>query len=202
MLIDRLINTSLDSVIPERSQREQLVKAGNLTQAASKILGNKRRRRNQQSGASNPNHLFESTTWSPTVDPKPDLDVFDGPIDISSDYTGFIEIAGKIIYLIPFGIFSLLNQLFFSVRNDLNEGGDRVLFLYSDYFETILPGAEAQNLDDVDDVSYILNIVVQVLCALIVLVLLLLAALCFMHRYYSKQAVQGEEVISLRDSLR
>lgn len=76
------------------------------------------------------------------------------------------------------------------------------MFLYSDYFETILPGAEAQNLDDVDDVSYILNIVVQVLCALIVLVLLLLAALCFMHRYYSKQAVQGEEVISLRDSLR
>ncbi|CAD7082783.1 unnamed protein product [Hermetia illucens] len=172
--------TTTETPAEERSQREQLVKAGNLTQAASKILGNKRRRRNQQSGASNPNHLFESTTWSPTVDPKPDLDVFDGPIDISSDYTGFIEIA---------------------VRNDLNEGGDRVLFLYSDYFETILPGAEAQNLDDVDDVSYILNIVVQVLCALIVLVLLLLAALCFMHRYYSKQAVQGEEVISLRDSL-
>lgn len=52
------------------------------------------------------------------------------------------------------------------------------------------------------EMDLILNIVLQVLCALVLLVSLLIAALCFMHRYYSKNTGQLDENISLRDSLR
>lgn len=62
--------------------------------------------------------------------------------------------------------------------------------------------AGIQSADDSNEnLSNILNIVTQVLCGLILLVLVLLIALYFWHRY-SKNAAQGDEVISLRDSLR
>lgn len=52
-----------------------------------------------------------------------------------------------------------------------------------------------------DNLATILSIVTQILCGLILFVLVLLTAMCILHRY-AKNAAQGDEVISLRDSLR
>lgn len=71
---------------------------------------------------------------------------------------------------------------------------------FSEYFETRTAGPPPLDEQANEGLSTILNIVTQILCALILLVLVLLTALYFWHRY-SKNAVQGDEVISLRDSL-
>lgn len=73
--------------------------------------------------------------------------------------------------------------------------------VFSEYFDTMTAGPSL-NVESKNSTSHVLNIVVHVLCVLILLVLFLLMALCFLHRYYSKHSAQGEEVISLRDSLR
>lgn len=78
---------------------------------------------------------------------------------------------------------------------------DKILSTYSDYFETRTAGPPPIDESNGDGLSTVLNIVTQVLCGLILLVLVLLSALYFWHRY-SKNAVQGHENISLRDSLR
>lgn len=62
-------------------------------------------------------------------------------------------------------------------------------------------GAPDSPSGDDDELSSILNFVVQILTALIVIVLILLLALCFLHRHYTQHGGQGDEVISLRDSL-
>lgn len=106
------------------------------------------------------------------------FDIFDGPLDPSSNYTGFIEIL---------------------VRTSENQ----IVSAYSEYFPVMKAGAPIIPYDEADSFASILNIVIQVLCALILLVLLLVTALCFMHRHYNKKATaQGDELISLRDSLR
>lgn len=76
-----------------------------------------------------------------------------------------------------------------------------ILTAYSNYFEIITPGTEAEYMDSVNDVSIVLNIVIQILGVLIGIVLLLLISLCFLHHYNTKTSETGEDV-SLRDSLR
>ncbi|XP_055376748.1 tyrosine-protein phosphatase 69D [Condylostylus longicornis] len=170
-------------LLPEETQREELERAGNLTQDASKILGNKRRRRHPKLSMSESEpqisvQLEDTDLIAPMINTN-QYEIFDGELDASSNYTGFLEII---------------------VENN-NHGSEKMLTAYSGYFEITTPkdfGSEGGNNDDM---SFIFNIVVQVLCALILLVLLLLVALCFMHRYYTKNAGQGDEIISLRDSL-
>lgn len=77
-----------------------------------------------------------------------------------------------------------------------------MLTAYSPFFETISPAVATESEYGMSEMDLILNIVLQVLCALVLLVSLLIAALCFMHRYYSKNTGQLDENISLRDSLR
>lgn len=76
-------------------------RAGNLTQAASKILENKKRkRRHPRLGEI---VVDETTTTSTTPTPAPVVvtaekeDVFDGELDINSNYTGFLEVISKIL---------------------------------------------------------------------------------------------------------
>lgn len=90
-----------------------------------------------------------------------------------------------------------MHILFFSVRNDTS-----LLRAYSSYFEVITPALTAEQLYPEGDVSVILNIVIQVLAILIGIVLVVLLILCFVYRVNTKTSEGGEEVISLRDSLR
>ncbi|XP_055854792.1 tyrosine-protein phosphatase 69D [Episyrphus balteatus] len=175
-------------IIPELTQREQLNRAGNLTQAASKILDNKRRRRRNPKHAVGQNiqNLEESiettTAPMPTVTLQQLVDeVFDGEIDMNSNYTGFLEVIVR--------------------EEDGPPQASLPLLANSNYFETINPKTMNESSDNGDDLLLVLTIVVQIFIVLIGLLLLLLIALCVIHRYYTKSTGQGDEVISLRDSL-
>lgn len=87
------------------SQREQLNRAGNLTQAASKILENKkRRRRNPRLGEVVIEETTTTTASTSTTTPAPVVvtaekeDVFDGELDSNSNYTGFLEVISEFIF--------------------------------------------------------------------------------------------------------
>ncbi|XP_037935932.1 tyrosine-protein phosphatase 69D isoform X2 [Teleopsis dalmanni] len=168
-------------VYPELSQRQQLNKASNLTEAASKILDNKRRRRrNPKIVTGESAQTISSEAEQPTyaheiVSLKAFEEVLDGPLDMNSNYTGFLEVI---------------------VRD-----GHQILTAFSNYFETITPGTEAEQFDTGDDLSLFFNIALQLSAALFVVILILIVALCFLH-YNTKNSASGEEVISLRDSLR
>ena len=70
-----------------QSRHEELNKAGNLSKEASKILGSRKRRRNSEISVED-NHLFVSKA-NETL-----FEVFDGEIDMNSNYTGYLEIIG------------------------------------------------------------------------------------------------------------
>lgn len=114
-------------------------------------------------------HAAEKTSES--------IDLFDGPLDIKSNYSGFVEVI---------------------VENE--EMDDRVLSTYSDYFPPISPKAPV--IVDPDDKNPMLMAITYLLAGLIVLVISLFFLLCLLHRYQKKHIMQGNEVVSLTDSLR
>lgn len=93
-----------DDTSPLVSQREQLNRAGNLTQAASKILENKkRRRRHPRLGdvvvdETTTSSTTSTTTSAPVVVTAEKEDVFDGELDGNSNYTGFLEVISEFFY--------------------------------------------------------------------------------------------------------
>uniref|UniRef100_A0A1A9VMX8 protein-tyrosine-phosphatase n=1 Tax=Glossina austeni TaxID=7395 RepID=A0A1A9VMX8_GLOAU len=161
----------------EHSHLEQLNKAGNLTEAASKILNSKRRRkRKSQLIFGDGVELTELGPESKSIGISRTSDeIYDGEIDMNSNYTGFLEVI---------------------VRNNSS-----VLRAYSDYFEIITPGSTVEQYNGNTDISIMLNIVIQILAILIGIVLVVLIVLCFLYHSNSKNSGSGEEVITLRDSL-
>jgi protein-tyrosine phosphatase len=105
------------------------------------------------------------------------IDLFDGPLDIRSNYSGFVEVIVE--------------------NEDMDE---RVLSTYSDYFPPISPKAPV--IADVEDKNPMLMAITYLLAGLIVLVISLFFLLCLLHRYQKKHIMQGNEVVSLTDSLR
>ncbi|GBP95931.1 Tyrosine-protein phosphatase 69D [Eumeta japonica] len=101
-----------------------------------------------------------TTDFNGKTELKPVLEVFDGEIDINSNYTGYLEII---------------------VRNESS-----LLRAYSNYFEVITPGLEAGQMVIVDDVAVILNIVIVFLAILIGVVLVGLLILCLLYRMSAK----------------
>lgn len=80
----------LDSApTPAEIQKEQLLKDGNLTEQAIQVLGSRMRiRRNPTVGTEK-----EDTNNSNANNIG---DIYDGEIDINFNYTGFLEIIGKL----------------------------------------------------------------------------------------------------------
>lgn len=86
---------------------EQLNKASNLTETAFKILNSKRRRRLIRSTNNEYNFNVRSNNSYQLLTAKGDLqqtidniglvedEIYDGQIDVDSNYTGFLEILGK-----------------------------------------------------------------------------------------------------------
>uniref|UniRef100_W4VRM2 protein-tyrosine-phosphatase n=1 Tax=Corethrella appendiculata TaxID=1370023 RepID=W4VRM2_9DIPT len=148
---------------------------------------NRRRKRRQSSPTVPPvaeateNAVTEDTNVSETIVAKePAERIFDGQLDTASNYTGFVEIM---------------------VTNK-NGNALEAISSYSEYFQEMNPGAPPSDGYNSNDLSMILNIVIQILCGLMVIVLLLLMTLCLLHKHYSKNLSNGDEAISLRDSLR
>ncbi|XP_041761127.1 tyrosine-protein phosphatase 69D isoform X1 [Anopheles merus] len=107
--------------------------------------------------------------------------VFDGALDPTSNYTGFLEVV---------------------VKTDSGNDGRDYLSTFSEYFQEMNAGAPMEGDVDGNDLSYILNIVIQVLLALIAVVVIVLMVLCFLHKHVSNNIAQEGEAISLGDSLR
>ncbi|XP_055544651.1 tyrosine-protein phosphatase 69D [Wyeomyia smithii] len=107
--------------------------------------------------------------------------VYDGILDPSSNYTGFVEVV---------------------VKSDSDPGEAQYISTFSEYFQEMNAGAPLASDLSGRDLSFILNIVIQILCGLILIVLLVLLTLCLLHKHFSKNIAQEGEVISLGDSLR
>ncbi|XP_021708822.1 tyrosine-protein phosphatase 69D [Aedes aegypti] len=105
---------------------------------------------------------------------------FDGVLDPSSNYTGFVEVVVK----------------------TETDHGPRYVSAFSEYFQEMNAGAPLASEDDGKDLTFILNIVIQILCGLILIVLIVLLTLCLLHKHFSKNIAQEGEAISLGDSLR
>ncbi|KAJ9581021.1 hypothetical protein L9F63_023808, partial [Diploptera punctata] len=91
--------------------------------------------------------------------------VFDGQLDMSNNYTGFVEV---IVY-----------------------GPEQTLLpAYSGYFVALNPGPQVFHAAEQ---SQVLALVLQVLCALILIVLVLLLSLCLLQRY-TKQVAEAQGV--------
>ncbi|XP_049820439.1 tyrosine-protein phosphatase 69D isoform X3 [Aethina tumida] len=142
-------NSECDKCIglrPYNTPREEKVnKGGNSTAAANRVRRNDR------------------------LDPLPP---FDGGLDISSNYTAFVEII---------------------VRGSESN----YMAAYSHYLDLLNPGPEVVIVPAVDTIS----LTVQILCASFVVILLLLGTLCILHRYTKQAHAQAVEMITFRTSL-
>jgi len=87
------IPADFDSELPHSPEKDNLIQGANLTDHALKILESKLRdKRNAVTSDENP--ILSSVNPNvPVLDTS--RDVFDGEIDINSNYTGFLEIIGK-----------------------------------------------------------------------------------------------------------
>lgn len=106
--------------------------------------------------------------------------VYDGILDATSNYTGFVEVVVK----------------------TEGDNGPQYISSFSEYFQEMNAGAPLASDLNGKDLSFILNIVIQILCGLILIVLLVLLTLCLLHKHFSKNIAQEGEAISLGDSLR
>ncbi|XP_062132000.1 tyrosine-protein phosphatase 69D isoform X1 [Drosophila sulfurigaster albostrigata] len=164
-----------DPILPPK---EDLIKLGNLTENSIKMLeGRKRRRRNPTVATSNEDTSLGTNI--PTIAPEEvavsnPLEIWDGEIDINSNYTGFIEII---------------------VRS-----GETVLMAYSDYFDVITPATKAEQIQSLDDTKFYLNTGIQVL-AISLAVVVIFVTLWIIHHQKTKNAMPDEDTLTLRDSL-
>ncbi|XP_073837740.1 protein tyrosine phosphatase 69D [Musca autumnalis] len=160
----------------DHSHHVELSKAGNLTESATKILGAKKRRRR------NSHILIERNDNQQSVNQATEFSnlesayaIYDGEIDMNSDYTGFLEVI---------------------VRNNSS-----VLRAYSSYFEIITPSLTAEQMYTDDGITLI-DLIIMPFAILIGIALIILLIFCFVYyRFTDKRSGGGEEVISLRDSL-
>ncbi|KQS43863.1 tyrosine-protein phosphatase 69D isoform X1 [Drosophila erecta] len=161
-----------DSELPILAEKDNLIKGANLTEHALKILESKLRdKRNAVTSDENP-ILSAVNPNVPLHDSS--RDVFDGEIDINSNYTGFLEII---------------------VRDRNN-----ALMAYSKYFDIITPATEAEPIPSLNNMDYYLSIGVKAGAVLLGVILLFIVLWVFHHKK-TKNELQGEDTLTLRDSL-
>lgn len=117
------------------------------------------------------------STLNHAIDKDEDLVIFDGPLDINCNYSGFYEVI---------------------IENDSIESGG-LLSVFGDFFTPTSPKPPPVPSNP-NDRMYI--VITYLLSGLIILSLSLFILLCLLHRYQKKHIMQGNEVVSLTDSLR
>lgn len=90
----------------------------------------------------------------------------------------------------------LICSYYVSVRNNTS-----ILRAYSNYFEVIQPGITADVYIIVDD-WFVFTMVIQIFAIFIGIALVVCIIVCLVYHFNEKHAGAGDEVISLRDSLR
>lgn len=107
------------------------------------------------------------------------VELFDGGLDINSNYSGFLEVI---------------------VENE--EHSSQIVSIYSDYFPSMSPRAPPKTEQEELANNQMFNAITYLLAGLIILVMSMFFLLCLLHRYQKKHVIQGNEVVSLTDSLR
>lgn len=156
------------------------VEATEETKAEIEIKNRRRRRRHGHSEQSEPQqmNILDSLSLNHAVERSSDgVEIYDGPLDSNSNYSGFVEVVVE--------------------NDDLND--DKTLSVYGDYFAPLSPKAPPVETESNDQM---LMAITYLLSGLIVLVISLFFLLCLLHRYQKKHIIQGNEVVSLTDSLR
>lgn len=138
------------------------------------VKNSKRRRRHGRS-ENEPQNL--PSTLNHAIEKDEDVIIFDGPLDINSNYSGFYEVI---------------------IEND-DIGSDKTLSVFGDFFTPTSPKPPPVPSNP-NDRMYI--VITYLLSGLIILSLSLFILLCLLHRYQKKHILQGNEVVSLTDSLR
>lgn len=147
------------------------------TKAEVEVKTRRRRRRHGHSeqSAPPPLNILDSTLQLNAA--TENVDVYDGPLDVNSNYSGFVEVISE--------------------NEDLND--DKALSVFGDYFAPLSPKPPPVDNEPNDQM---LMAITYLLSGLIVLVISLFFLLCLLHRYQKKHIIQGNEVVSLTDSLR
>ena len=174
----QLAPVSDDEEEEEKEQEAGIIESTEETKA--EVETKTRRRRHGQSEQSEPKplNILDSLSLNHAIERSSDsVDVFDGPLDSNSNYSGFVEVI---------------------VENE-DESDDKVLSVYGDYFQQLSPKAPVMPDEPPDQM---LVVITYLLAGLIVLVISLFFLLCLLHRYQKKHIMQGNEVVSLTDSLR
>lgn len=105
----------------------------------------------------NENGLLEEIVDRSKIDEKPLetdddlLSIFDGQLDLESNYTGFLELLGKFFWyqkptlnMKPFCIY------IFFITVSVHSGEEKMMPMYSDYFTVLKPGPNASASSDSD----------------------------------------------------
>lgn len=108
------------------------------------------------------------------------ISLFDGPLDAKSNYSGFIEVI---------------------IENE-DDNEEKQVSAFSEYFPIMSPQPPPfSNTDELPD-NHMMMAITYLLAGLIILVISLFFLLCLLHRYQKKHIIQGNEIVSLTDSLR
>lgn len=164
----------------EKEPEIEITEATEETKSDVEPKPSRRRRRFGNSEQTEPQQLniLAPLSLNHAVERSSDMvELNDGSLDMSSNYSGFIEVVVE--------------------NEDLND--DKTLSVYGDYFQPLSPKPPPQTTDNG---SQMLNVITYLLAGLIVLVISLIFLLCLLHRYQKKHIMQGNEVVSLTDSLR
>ena len=164
----------------EKEQDVEPVEAAEVTKPDIDIKNRRRRRRHGHSEQAEPQQLniLDSLSLNHAVERSSDsVDIFDGPLDLNSNYSGFVEVVVE--------------------NEDIND--DKTLSIFGDLFSPLSPKPPVVENESNDQM---LIVITYLLAGLIVLVISLFFLLCLLHRYQKKHIIQGNEVVSLTDSLR
>lgn len=164
-------------VVEEKDEKEELAISDDESSQPKidPIEETKSRRRRRR-------HRREENALASTVNlvndnKEEDILIFDGPLDMNSNYSGFYEVI---------------------VEND-DLDSEKGLSVFGDFFSQLSPKPPPVP-ENPNDRMYI--VITYLLSGLIILALSLFILLCLLHRYQKKHILQGNEVVSLTDSLR
>lgn len=164
----------------EKEQEGEIVDATEETKPEIEIKSRRRRRRHGNSEQSEPQQLniLDSLSLNHAAERSSDsVDIFDGPLELNSNYSGFVEVIVE--------------------NEEMND--DKTIAVYGDYFAHLSPKPP---IVENESNQQMLIVITYLLAGLIFLVISLFFLLCLLHRYQKKHIIQGNEVVSLTDSLR
>lgn len=163
---------------PDVEEKEELVITDESKAPQQQIeIENAKRRRRRRHGRSESEPQNLPSTLNHAKEKEDDKVIFDGPLDINSNYSGFYEVI---------------------VEND-DLDSDNTLSVFGDFFAPLSPKPPSVTPNP-NDRMYV--VITYLLSGLIILTISLFILLCLLHRYQKKHILQGNEVVSLTDSLR